>query len=114
MSISGSHPPRRLDIGAIGWWNYDNQGDLAMLQTLEQGLAPHRIVPIDIGFRINPDELDRLNRLDYVILGGGTLLPGRPDEPFATFDQWADQLECPLGVVGLGVDPIQEAVLAGG
>jgi hypothetical protein len=108
MSISGSHPPRRLDIGAIGWWNYDNQGDLAMLQTLEQGLAPHRIVPIDIGFRINPDELDRLNRLDYVILGGGTLLPGRPDEPFTTFDQWADQLECPLGVVGLGVDPIQE------
>ena len=108
MSISGSNPPRRLDIGAIGWWNYDNQGDLAMLQTLEQGLAPHRIIPIDIGFRINPDELHRLNRLDYVILGGGTLIPGRPDEPFDTFDQWADQLECPLGVVGLGIDPIQE------
>ena len=97
-----------MDVGAIGWWNYDNQGDLAMLTALRQGLAPHRVVPVDIGFPAHQDAIYRLNRLDYVILGGGTLIPGKPAAPFDTFDQWADQLECPLGVVGLGVDPILE------
>jgi len=97
-----------MNIGAIGWWSYDNQGDLAMLAALRQGLAPHHVVPIDIGFPAHPDTLYRLNRLDYVILGGGTLIPGKPAEPFDTFDRWADQLTCPLGVVGLGVDPIAE------
>ena len=97
-----------MHIGAIGWWNYDNQGDLAMLAALRQGLAPHQVVPIDIGFPANEDTIYRLNRLDYVILGGGTLIPGRPDAPFDTFDQWADQLKCPLGAIGLGVDPVEE------
>ncbi|MBN1875877.1 MAG: polysaccharide pyruvyl transferase family protein [Anaerolineae bacterium] len=97
-----------MHIGAIGWWNYDNQGDLAMLATLRQGLAPHHIVPIDTGFLAHPDTIYRLNRLDYVILGGGTLIPGKPTAPFDTFDCWVDQLECPLGVMGLGVDPFPE------
>lgn len=97
-----------MNIGAIGWWNYDNQGDLAMLASLRQGLAPHHVVPIDTGFQAHPDTIYRLNRLDYVILGGGTLIPGKPTAPFDTFDRWVDKLECPLGVVGLGVDPILE------
>lgn len=97
-----------MNIGVIGWWNYDNQGDLAMLAALRQGLAPHHVVPIDTGFSANPDTIYRLNRLDYVLLGGGTLIPGKPTAPFDTFDRWADELHCPLGVVGLGVNPIQE------
>lgn len=97
-----------MNIGAIGWWNYDNQGDLAMLSALRQGLTPHHVVAIDAGFPANPDTISRLNRLDFVILGGGTLFPGKPTAPFDTFDQWADQLQCPLGVAGLGVDPIRE------
>ena len=97
-----------MEIGVIGWWGYDNQGDLAMLAALRQGLAPHHVVPIDTGFPAHPDTIYRLNRLDYVILGGGTLIPGKPTAPFDTFDRWADTLECPLGVAGLGVDPISE------
>lgn len=96
-----------LKIGAIGWWNYDNEGDRAMLAALRQGLAPHHVVAIDIGFPANPDTVYRLNRLDYILLGGGTLIPGRPASPFDTFHQWNDQLECPLSVVGLGVDAVE-------
>jgi polysaccharide pyruvyl transferase WcaK-like protein len=97
-----------MDIGVIGWWSYDNAGDLAMLAALRRGLAPHHVVPIDTGFSANPDIIYRLNRLDYVILGGGTLIPGKPTAPFDDFDRWANQLESPLGVVGLGVDPFPE------
>lgn len=97
-----------LRIGAIGWWSYDNQGDLRMLATLTQGLAPHQVVPVDIGFPFHHDSIYRLNQLDFVLLGGGTLIPGIPAAPFDTFEEWADQLNCPLGVVGLGVDAIQE------
>ena len=98
-----------MQIGVIGWWSYDNQGDLAMLSALRAGLSPHRVVPLDVGFAAHPDALYRLNRLDYVILGGGTLIPGKPGPPFDTFDTWQNQLECPLGVVGLGVDPLIES-----
>ncbi len=97
-----------MDIGAIGWWSYDNAGDLAMLAALRCGLAPHRVVPIDTGFSANPDTIYRLNKLDYIILGGGTLIPGKPTAPFDDFDRWADQFEAPLGVAGLGVDPFPE------
>lgn len=97
-----------MEIGVIGWWSYDNQGDLAMLAAWREGLAPHHIVPIDIGFPGHPDAVYRLNRFDYLILGGGTLIPGKLTAPFDTFDRWADTLECPLGVAGLGVDPISE------
>jgi hypothetical protein len=106
--FSDSQLTNRMSIGAIGWWNYDNQGDLAMLSALRQGLAPHRVVAIDTGFPAHADTISRLNRLDYVLLGGGTLIPGRPTAPFDTFDQWADQLEVPLGVIGMGVDPFLE------
>lgn len=97
-----------LRIGAIGWWSYDNQGDLAMLTALTQGLAPHQVVPIDIGFPAHPDSIYRLNQQDFILVGGGTLIPGIPAAPFDTFEQWADQLDCPFGVVGLGVDPIRD------
>jgi polysaccharide pyruvyl transferase WcaK-like protein len=98
-----------VNIGAIGWWNYDNQGDLAMLAALRQGLAPHRVVAIDTGFLAHPDTIYRLNRLDYIMLGGGTLITGKPTAPFDSFDQWADQLDPPLGVAGLGVDSVSDA-----
>ncbi len=98
-----------MNIGAIGWWSYDNQGDLAMLAALRQGLAPHRVVAIDTGFSAHPDTIYRLNRLDYIMLGGGTLITGKPTAPFDSFDQWAEQLEPPLGVAGLGVDSVSDA-----
>ncbi len=100
-----------MNIGVIGWWNYDNQGDLAMLDALRQGLAPHHVVPLDVGFPAHADTLHRLNRFDYVLLGGGTLISRKPAPPFDTFDSWAAGLEVPLGVVGLGVDPILESYL---
>jgi|GEM_PF-902840 len=95
-----------MDIGVIGWWHYDNQGDLAMLDSLTRALAPHRIVPIDTHFPLNEAELQRLNRLDYVILGGGTQFQTAPVPPFDTFDTWEQRLQTPIGVVGLGVDSL--------
>jgi hypothetical protein len=97
-----------MQIGVIGWWGYDNQGDLAMLAALEHGFAPHRIVPIDIGFSSNPDAIDRLNGFDYLVIGGGTLIPGKLLSPFDTFNQWGIRLACPFGVLGLGVTLISE------
>ncbi|MDP1007169.1 hypothetical protein, partial [Klebsiella pneumoniae] len=76
-----------MNIGVIGWWSYANQGDLAMLAALRQGLAPHTVVPIDTGFAATPDAIYRLNRLDYVLLGGGTLIADRPTPPFDTFER---------------------------
>jgi len=96
-----------VDIGIIGWWHQDNQGDLAILEGMARALAPHRVVPIDISFHINEDVLKRLNLLDFLILGGGGLFQSTPSRPFDTFDLWGSQLQTPIGVAGLGIDVVQ-------
>ncbi|MEA3335279.1 MAG: polysaccharide pyruvyl transferase family protein [Chloroflexota bacterium] len=95
-----------MDIGAIGWWHHDNHGDWAMLNALTHAMKPHRIVPIDTGFEVNEDTLYRLNRLDFLILGGGTLMRERPVEPFDRFDSWGEYLTTPIGIAGMGVETV--------
>lgn len=96
-----------MNIGAIGWWHYDNQGDLAMLNALRQSFAPHRIIALDTDLEYNEDTLLRLNCLDFLLLGGGTLIHGRPLPLFREFRHWGSQLHIPLGVLGLGVSHIE-------
>ena len=96
-----------MNIGAIGWWNNGNQGDFAILDNVTQALAPQRVVPIDVPFLITPDEIARLNQLDFLIFGGGGLLTTSPAVPFDTFDAWGGELHTPIGIVGLGVDEVK-------
>ena len=96
-----------MKIGVIGWWHYDNQGDLKILDNMTQALVPHRVVPIDLPFSLNEDSLHRLNLLDFLILGGGGLFQNAPPpSPFHDFESWGEQLQTPIGVAGLGVDAV--------
>jgi polysaccharide pyruvyl transferase WcaK-like protein len=95
-----------MNIGVIGWWHHDNQGDLAMLHALTSALEAYHIVPIDVGFAVNGETLRRLNRLDFLMLGGGTLFDSTPPFPFDTFDAWGRDLHTPLGAIGIGVDMV--------
>jgi polysaccharide pyruvyl transferase WcaK-like protein len=97
-----------MNIGVIGWWHQDNQGDLAILDSMVRSLSPHRIVPIDAPFYINRDVLSRLNLLDFLILGGGGLFQEGPCVPFDTFDEWGKELRTPIGVAGLGIDTLPD------
>ena len=97
-----------MNIGVIGWWHYDNQGDFRILECLTEALAPHRVTPIDTSFEINSGVLDRLNALDFIILGGGGLFQQAPTRPFDTFDRWAADLKTPIGVLGLGIDQVRD------
>jgi polysaccharide pyruvyl transferase WcaK-like protein len=96
-----------VNVGVIGWWNNGNQGDFAILDNVTQALAPQHVVPIDVPFLITPDEMARLNQLDFLILGGGGLLTTSPAVPFDTFDAWGAELQTPIGIVGLGVDEVK-------
>jgi hypothetical protein len=98
-----------MNIGIIGWWRHDNQGDLTILANMTRALAPHRVVPIDLPFVLTEDALRRLNRLDFLILGGGGLLQRVPPSPFDTFDEWGKRLETPIGAAGIGVDELPDA-----
>jgi polysaccharide pyruvyl transferase WcaK-like protein len=95
-----------VNVGVLGWWRCDNQGDIKILESMTRALAPHRLVPIDLPFVFNEDWLQRLNLLDFLILGGGGLFQGVPPSPFDTFDRWGTGLETPIGVAGLGIDGI--------
>lgn len=96
-----------MNIGVIGWWNNGNQGDFAILENITSALATHHIVPIDVPFNITPDEIARLNQLDFLIFGGGGLLTSSPAVPFDTFDVWGDDLHTPIGILGVGVDEVK-------
>jgi polysaccharide pyruvyl transferase WcaK-like protein len=96
-----------VNVGVIGWWNNGNQGDFAILDSITRALAPQRVVPIDVPFVITPDEIERLNQLDFLIFGGGGLLTTSPAVPFDTFDVWGNDLHTPIGIVGLGVDEVK-------
>jgi polysaccharide pyruvyl transferase WcaK-like protein len=96
----------RLTIGVMGWWHYGNQGDLALLENMTRAWTPHHIVPIDLPCPFHEDLLERLNLLDFLILGGGGLFQGTLPPPFDTFDTWGRQLETPIGVAGVGVDQV--------
>lgn len=96
-----------MNVGVIGWWNNGNQGDFAILDNVTQAFAPQHVVPIDVPFLITPDEIARLNQLDYLIFGGGGLLTTSPAVPFDTFDAWGGKLHTPIGIVGLGVDEVK-------
>jgi polysaccharide pyruvyl transferase WcaK-like protein len=96
-----------MNIGVIGWWNNGNQGDFAILSNITQALAPQHVVPIDVPFLLTPDEIARLNQLDFLIFGGGGLLTTSPAVPFDTFDAWGDRLNTAIGIVGLGVDEVK-------
>jgi polysaccharide pyruvyl transferase WcaK-like protein len=97
-----------MNIGAIGWWYYDNQGDLAMLDALQKALSPHRIVPLNTDLRPNEDTIARLNKLDFLVLGGGTLIRGMPIPLFRGFRRWRKHLRTPIGVLGLGVSHVDQ------
>ncbi len=96
-----------MNVGVIGWWNNGNQGDFAILDSVTRALASRRVVPIDVPFLITPDEIERLNQLDFLIFGGGGLLTTSPAVPFDTFDVWGHDLHTPIGIVGLGVDEVK-------
>jgi polysaccharide pyruvyl transferase WcaK-like protein len=96
-----------VNVGAIGWWHHDNRGDLAMLASLRHSLAPHRVIPLDTDLEANDDTIARLNRLDFLLLGGGTLIRGRPLPLFGGFRRWGKRLRVPLGGLGLGVSHVE-------
>jgi len=93
-----------MRIGVIGYYGYGNAGDEVILDNLRAFLSPHQVTPIPIGFDAAPACIDRLNRYDFLIFGGGGLMQRGPIAPFDTFDRWADNLTTPFGVLGLGVE----------
>ena len=96
-----------MNIGVLGWWHNDNEGDLCILENMKRAVSPHRVVPIDLPFVLTDASLKRLNLLDYLILGGGGLFQDAPPpSPFAHFDEWGTQLETPISAIGIGVDNI--------
>ena len=95
-----------MNIGILGWWHNDNQGDTRILENTTRALAPSRIVPIDLPFPMTEDSLRRLNLLDFLVLGGGGLFQNTPPPPFDSFDVWEKHLQTPIGVAGVGIDGI--------
>ena len=92
----------------MGYYGFGNAGDEAILTTLKSFLASHRVIAFSSGFLPTMETICRLNTFDFLILGGGGLYQKRPPGPFGAFDQWENQLKTTIGVLGLGVQQIDD------
>ncbi len=100
-----------MNIGVMGYYGYGNVGDEVILENLQRFLAPHRVIPISLGLFKSPDLIKRLNAFDFLVLGGGGLYRKAPASPFGVFDSWSDDLQTPIGVLGLGVEKLSPHLL---
>jgi polysaccharide pyruvyl transferase WcaK-like protein len=94
-------------IGLIGWWGGMNEGDRFILETLERAFGKNFITcPIETPFEINQKTVEQLNRLDFIVVGGGGLFTLSPPMPFDTYPDWKSQIKTPFGFLGVGVQEI--------
>jgi len=95
-------------IGLIGWWGGKNEGDRYILETLEKAFGDSFLLyPIEIPFDPKWTTRFQLNRLDFLVVGGGGLFTEAPPKPFDTFGKWGDRIKPPIGFLGVGVQEIK-------
>jgi len=103
---------KKIKIGLLGWWAGKNEGDNYMLQCLKCAFSDFQLYPQRIPFKSNLKKL-LLNRLDFVMVGGGGLFIQRPPKPFNSFHRWGWFLKPKLSFFGVsieGLSPEYEAV----
>lgn len=92
-------------VGIMGFYGFGNLGDELIFTKIRETLKEFRVIPLH-GFAPTNDNLNRLNQLDFIILGGGGLFQAKPFVPFDTFGNWVDRLSVPFGVLGLGIETL--------
>lgn len=96
-------------IGIVGWWGGENEGDSYIKNCLVKIFGKDfEIKLIETPFSASGWNLLNINRLDYLIIGGGGLFTFTPPSPFDTFDHWGNRLKVPFGLLGIGIQKINE------
>lgn len=100
---------KKKKIGLAGWWGGRNEGDRYILKTLKRSFGrDFDLDVINIPFRGDPSMIGYLNKLDFLIIGGGGLFTINFPEPFDTYDEWGKSLKTPFGFLGVGVQEVNE------
>lgn len=96
-------------IGIIGWWQGKNEGDNYIKYCFQKYFQD----TFDISF-ISTRFLNlrwyirKLNKFDFIIVGGGGLFTRSPPPPFNTYTSWKRKLKTPFGFLGIGVQEINK------
>jgi len=94
-------------IGMVGWWGGRNIGDEYIKHCLAKAFeGDFKIKFIETPFDPNLWNLWNINRLDFLIIGGGGLFTKSPPCPFNVFNKWGHRLKIPFGFLGVGVQEI--------
>ena len=96
-------------IGIAGWWGGRNIGDDYIKYCLAKVFKKKfKIKFIEIPFEPHFWNLWNINRLDFLIIGGGGLFTKSPPYPLGTFASWGNSLKIPIGFLGVGVQEISD------
>lgn len=99
---------RRKKIGLVGWWGGKNEGDIFILEALKQSFGKEFIIkPVETPFEIKWTTKLMLNRLDFLIIGGGGLFTENLPPPFNTFREWGRKIKVPMGFLGVGIQEMR-------
>jgi len=97
-------------IGVVGWWQGENEGDTYIKHCLEKILGnEYSLEFIETPFKPDRRNLWKINKLDFLIVGGGGLFTKSPPYPFSIFSQWKKSLKTRFGFLGVGIREIGPA-----
>lgn len=101
-------------IGFLGYYGHNSRGDDLIVCALEQLFGDGLVFTVSSPNRPTPVPLEEVNRLDALIIGGGTLLGTALPYPLCDPD-WIEGIEVPLYIFGAGAKfPHRAGALAEG
>ena len=90
---------KQIKIGLIGWYGHDNYGDERMLYCIKRFFSDYKFF-ITGGWSDARRKIDKLNKCDYILIGGGGLILRDINH---TTDIIHD-LKKPFGLIGVSVE----------
>lgn len=94
-------------IGIAGWWGGKNTGDEYIQQCLKKAFEnDFKVQFIEVPFDINLLNIWKINRLDFLIIGGGGLFTKSPPHPFEIYNLWENRIKVAFGFLGIGVQEV--------
>jgi len=94
-----------MKLGFMGWWKGKNEGDNYIKYCLKRSFSDYNVTFLSTCLPTWTN-LRKINKLDFLIIGGGGLFIERPPPPFNTYLDWKHKLKVPFGFLGIGVQEI--------
>jgi len=88
-----------VKIGLIGWYGHENYGDERIRYCIQRFFSQEHFHVVN-GFKHLHQNIDELNRCDYILIGGGGIIT----RTIGRYTRLIRQFKKPYSLIGIGVE----------